>query len=177
MIYPPKKTQSETVGFIVIILMVMIIGVIFLGISLKKQPTITATDSEIANFLVTSARYTSDCAKDYEPNYREIGEVIADCYQNSACLDGRTTCLVLNKTYTEMLTNFRPSGKVLSYYKLSFYYVQNLTQTASEGTSFANEVTFGNSSGCASKRAGRNYISLASGNGYALEQLEVCLAS
>ena len=177
MITRSKKTQSETIGFIVIILMVMIIGVIFLGFSLKKQPTVEATDSEIANFLVTSARYTSDCAKDYEPNYREMSDVISDCYQNSACLDGRTTCFVLNKTYTEMLTNFRPSGKVLNYYKLSFYYVQNITQTVADGTKFANEVAFGNSSGCASKRAGRNYISLSSGNGYALEQLEVCLAS
>lgn len=177
MINQSKKTQSETVGFIVIILMVMIIGVIFLGISLKKQPTVEATDSEIANFLVTSARYTSDCAKDYEPNYREMIDVISDCYQNSACLDARTVCSVLNQTYTEMLINFRPSGKVLSYYKLSFYYVQNMTQTPADGTRFANEISFGNSSGCASKRAGRNYISLPSGTGYALEQLEVCLAS
>jgi hypothetical protein len=169
-----RKSQSETVGFIVIVLMVMIVGVIFLGISLRKQPTAIATDAEISNFLITSGKYTTDCAKDYEPNYRDLQEVIADCYQNKLCLDERNTCFVLNKTLSEMLKNFRPSGKVLSYYRASFYYTENISDSSeSRKTIFGNEISSGEASSCISKKAGRNYINLASG--YAVEELEVCL--
>lgn len=171
------KGQSETIGFIVIILMVMIIGVIFLGIAIKPKGGVIATDSEIANFLITSLEFRTDCAKDYEPNYLYLKEVVSECYSsNTQCLDGRDVCFVLNKTYSEMLTNFRPSGKVLSYYKLGFYYLANLSRPISTGTKFGTEIVWGNSSTCSSKRAARKETSLNPPGGI-VEQLEVCLAS
>jgi hypothetical protein len=170
-----RRAQSETVGFVIIILLVMIIGVIFLGISLKPKPHSIAVDAEISNFLITSAKYTSSCAKDYEPNYRTLGDLVADCYQNIACLDGTSSCNLLNQTYSEMLKSYRPSGRVLSYSKLSFYYLENASAPVERGTKFGSEIIFGNSSTCVSKRYGRNYISLSQGS--AVEQLEVCLVS
>lgn len=173
----PNKGQSETVGFIIIILMVMIIGVIFLGISLRPKIGVIATDSEISNFLITSLEYRTDCAKDYEPNYLYLRDIVSECYSsNIKCLDGQNPCLILNKTYSEMMTNFRPSGKVLSYYKLGFYYLTNLSMPILTGTKFGSEIIWGNASSCSSKRAARKETSLNPPGGI-VEQLEVCLAS
>lgn len=172
-----KNSQQETVGFIVIVLMVMILGVILLGLSLRKgQYEVIATDSEIANFLSASAEYKTTCALDYEPHYRILGDVAVDCYSNDrACLDGRKSCSVLNDTYKEIIANFRPGGTPLVYYKLSFYYQANLNESLGEAHRFGDIIESGNISKCSSKRAGRNDISIG-GEGNIIELLEVCLA-
>ena len=58
-----KKGQQEMVGFIVIVLIIVIAGVIFLGIYLRGDKKINTLDAEISNFLIASSRYTSDCYK------------------------------------------------------------------------------------------------------------------
>ena len=86
------RSQQETIGFIVIVLMVIIVGIIFLGISLRKGTReVVAVDAELANFLSASSSYVTDCAKDYEPNYGKLGDVVEDCYNNDRkCLDGKS---------------------------------------------------------------------------------------
>jgi hypothetical protein len=170
-----KKSQSETVGFIVIILLVMIIGVIFLGIALKPKGGVVTIDAELSNFLTAAGKYTSDCARDYQPNYRSVNDLVSDCYNGFSCLDLRKACDVLNSTYAGMLENFRPGSSELSYYSLAIKYVQNASVEFEEGVGFGYIIFKGNPLDCASKRAGRSYISLSSGQ--ALVQLEVCLAS
>jgi hypothetical protein len=170
-------SQQETIGFIIIILMVMIVGVIFLGLSLRKgNYEVVAVDAEIANFLSASAAYKTDCALDYEPNYRTLGEVAVDCYNNNrACLNEKNSCEVLNSSYKDILKNFRPGGKPTSYYKLSFYYQVNISESLGDARRFGDIIEKGNSSLCVSRRAGKNDISLG-GQGNIVELLEVCLA-
>jgi len=164
------------VGFIIIILMVMIIGVIFLGISLRKSVQgsgVEATDAEISNFMSASLGYVTDCAKDYEPNYRTIEDVIDDCYAKRSCADGRKTCDVLNKTYSEILPNFKPAGSQISAYRMNFYYLQNASADVGESERLDMGFYSGNMDTCQSRKAGMTSISI--GEGYIAEVLEVCL--
>lgn len=173
-----KNSQQETIGFIVIILMVMIASIIFLGLSLRKGTyEVVAVDAEIANFLSASAAYKTECALDYEPNYKTLGDLAVNCLSNNAdCLDGKKVCDVLNQSYKDILNNFRPAGKPALYYKLSFYYQSNLSESLSNARRFGDIIEAGNSSLCSSRRAGRNDISIG-GQGNVVELLEVCLES
>jgi hypothetical protein len=171
-----KRAQSETVGFVLIILIVMVVGVVFLGISIRNKPNVVvSSDAELANFLSASVKYTTDCARSYEADYRSLEDSIADCYSNAVCLDSRSSCFVLNKTYSEMLQNLRPGGKELSYYKLAFYYTLNSSEDVDRSNEFTSSIISGNSSQCGSKRASRNYVSVSSGT--IIQELSVCLAS
>ena len=171
-----KKSQSEAVGFVVIILLVVIIGVIFLGISLRKSSEVITTDARIANFLSASFDYktSSSCYQESEPFYRSLGDTAKDCYAqiggstSAICPNGETPCSFLNMTYTEMLSRFMPAG-TLNYYKLSFTY----NSSAAEKT--FQKIEWGASSKCISRKAGRNYISLGSGEEI-IAELDICEA-
>ena len=169
-----KKAQHEMTGFVIIIVMVMIIGVIFLGISLRKHQPIVTIDSEISNFLIASDAMTSDCAQTYEPNYRTLEELAIDCYSVKSCLDSRNACDVLKTTYNELLPKFKPAGTIKSY-KMIFYFQQGSNESEIRPSSFltlASDQNQANST-CSSKRAGKNIISVSGGE--IVQDLEICL--
>jgi hypothetical protein len=169
-----KKAQQEIVGFMIIILIVVIIGVIFLGIFLRKSPGVITDDAEISNFLISSGKYTSQCYKDYEPNYRSLEELAADCYANKDCGNGESSCDELKKEYGEMLSRLWTAGenRPIKYYKLAFSYEENLNET--NGKEFL-QIKEGNVSYCKyNRRMGSNTINSASGD-ISIE-LEVCKA-
>jgi hypothetical protein len=159
----------------VIIVMVMIIGVIFLGIFLRKNKPIVTIDAEISNFLISSAAYTSDCAQDYEPNYRSVEELAVACYAAKGCLDGRNSCDVLRDFYNEMLPKLRPAGTINSY-KMNFAFLQEGNESEALPTPFLSIKSAGIdvTQTCSSTRAGRNIISISGGD--IIQELELCLA-
>lgn len=167
-----RKAQHEMTGFIIIIVLVMIIGVIFLGIFLRKTAPIVVIDAETSNFLISSASLTSDCAYNYEPNYRTVEELAVDCYDKKDCLDGRNSCDVLTSIYTEILPKFRPAGTLVSY-KMSFSFTQSDNETETRSDVFM-KIDSGNMTSCDSKRSGRNMISIEGGD--IIQQLDICLA-
>ncbi len=170
-----KKSQSEAVGFIVIVLLVMIVGVIFLGISLRQDDSgVVTTDSEISNFLSAASSYTTSCAIEHEFDYRTLENLAGDCYKGKSCLNGKSSCDMLNSTYSDMLKNFRPGGTPLGYYKLTFSYAQNSSSSAEDRIKFGKEIIYGNGLGCVSKRAGEKGISF--NDGEIVEILETCVA-
>lgn len=154
-----KKTQSEAVGFVIIILIVIVIGVIFLGISLRKDKGVVTQDARIANFLSASLSYTTSCSKDYEGNYQPMDYVIGLCSRNGKCLDGNLACNILNQTYSEITPKFEASG-IVNYYKLSFgFKVSNESDTSTQERSREfYSVSGGDLAKCASKRSGRSFI-------------------
>lgn len=169
-----RKThaQQEIIGFMIILLIVVVIGVIFLGIYLREDKPIVKEDAEIANFLSASARYTSDCYKDNEPNYRTLEDLAVDCYRNTlgvTCPNSATSCYVLNATYDWMLKKLWPAGKdrPVKYTHLTLSYGDNSSQVSK-----FLELKSGNSSNCGTIKAGSNSINLDGGN---IEvELEVC---
>lgn len=170
-----KQGQQEIVGFMIIILIVIIVGVIFLGIYIRNDKPIVKDDAELRNFLSASMRYTTECYKDNEPNYRTLQDLSGDCYQKGSqkitCPDGKDSCQVLNSTYNWMLTKLWPSGKdrPIKYTKMSFQYVQNTS--SSEGNIYMR-IKQGNESGCLTIKSAQTAISLDEGK--VLVQMEIC---
>jgi hypothetical protein len=164
------KAQQEMAGFILIVLMIIIIGVIFLGIFLKKSQTIETIDSEISNFLTASLKYTSNCALEYEPNYQTVKELVEMCFGKSKCLDNQDACETLKSVYGAMIVKFMPAGTI-DYYKIGFYH-QNAINNSAERKSITS-LESGNYSKCPIKRGGQTVYSAASG-GYVFAELEIC---
>lgn len=168
-----KSGQSEAVGFIIIILLVIIVGVIFLGISLRDRKQVVTADAELANFLSASQSYTSDCYKDSVPFYRSLSELVRDCFKQTSvvCPENMNACSMVNKTYSTMLSRFMPSG-TLSYYKMSIYYQSNNNDTHSAKTNVIEDIVFGEAIKCSSIRTGRSDVP-----GDITIELEICTAT
>ena len=177
-----RKGQQETVGFVIIIMIVMILGVIFMGISLRnKGKGVVTIDAEISNLIIASSSYTTDCYKDNEPNYRTLGDLSKDCYQRTfgqiTCPGGRTSCDILNETYSGILKRFKPAG-LIGYSRLEIYYLPRSEDNETlEDAPLAKkerimELVQGNPSSCAVKRSGRSQISADEGSIFT--ELEIC---
>ena len=97
-----KKAQHEMVGFVIIVILVTVIGVILF--SLMIRPAENKSNSiEISNLLQTSMYYTTECAISYIPQYKDTQDLVKSCYKNERCLDSRMACEVLNKTLEKIL--------------------------------------------------------------------------
>lgn len=174
-----KKAQQETIGFVIIIMIIMIIGTIFLGIWLRanKQSGIYTESKEVADFLGASLSQTTECYKDSESDLKYLGELIRYCDENQeiTCPNEENACDYINKTYTLMLQRFKPAG-ILGYYKLQIYYkpyTENNTETSEDTSNRAIlEIRYGNIADCSVKIAGNTPID--SGNGDYIVNLETC---
>jgi len=71
-----KKAQNEIVGFVLIIVIVSVIGVIFLSLMIGRGEPIRQDSVQISNLLASSMYYTSDCAVNYIPNYKDGQDLI-----------------------------------------------------------------------------------------------------
>ncbi len=103
-----KKGQEEMVGFVVIVVLVAIVSVVLLGISFREKTPSTGRDSsEIYQFLESMMGYTTDCALQYEPDYSELSELIAECNSNSAiiCTNEENVCDKAETSIKEILSS------------------------------------------------------------------------
>jgi hypothetical protein len=99
-----NKAQQEIVGFTLIVVIIVIIGLIFLVITMGKDEGNSFNKAErISKLLSSSMYYTTDCAKDYVPNYRNLQELIVACYNTKKCSDNREPCIVLNDTLKNII--------------------------------------------------------------------------
>jgi len=97
------KAQHEIAGFVVIIIIVSIVGLIFLSLSIGKGEVKKKTSVEISDFLQASMYYTTECADSYIPNYEDMQDLIKSCYKNEKCLNDEMACEVLNKTFSSLI--------------------------------------------------------------------------
>jgi len=125
-LFSSKRSQHETMGFIVIVSLVIIVGVIFLGIKMNQpNKANTYQDSQIINFLSASSKYTSDCFENHEP--LTLNDLKEKCYRNGdeRCTsnDVMTLCELLNDTYSKMLATswLIDDGSPTRYYELKVY--------------------------------------------------------
>lgn len=128
-----KKAQEEIVGFVAIVLVVVVIGVLFLGLTLQKAPDNQTKSTQIGSFLDSARLYTSNCALDYTPNYASLQDLLGDCYQKRGeqCLDGRDICTVLNQTVKDILDESWPVNQdsAKKGYEFSATFSQNATDS------------------------------------------------
>ncbi len=131
-----KKAQEEIVGFVVIVLLVVVVGVLYLGFTLQNAPDNQQKSTEISSFLDSAMLYTTDCAFGYQPNYASLKDLIGNCYQQAGeqCLDGREVCSTLNQTMKSVLDASWPVSQDGSKkgYEFDAFYALNTTNSANQ---------------------------------------------
>jgi len=116
-----KKAQEEILGFVLIILLVIVGGVIFLAITLNK-PVEEQQSLEAENLLQTVLSYTTNCAIQFEPQYDSIQDLIGDCYSGFSCSNlGANSCEVLNSSLNSILTASLGNVEILKTSKITAY--------------------------------------------------------
>ena len=116
-----NKGQEEIVGFVVIVVLVVIIGLIFLGISLRNTDRNERSSDEIGSFLLALRPYTTSCV--YQGYRQSIDELISLCKGGRVC-DGGNSCEILKKELEGIMnqSSFIVSeGSAYTYYELRVY--------------------------------------------------------
>ena len=147
----------------------MILGVIFLGISLRnKEKPVFVEDAELGNFLSSTLKYTTDCYKDHDSDFKTLEELASMCYLGTTvnCPNGKTSCKVLEEDFKALLEVYKPAGIV------QYSYLSMLYNDSSKHERFLN-LSLGNQTLCSSKRATRQEIDASKGS--IIAELEVCL--
>jgi hypothetical protein len=98
-----RSGQEEIVGFVVIIVIVAIALVILLWFLLNSSSGNAVEDFEVESFIQTALQYTTDC-EDYV-EFLSVQNLIVSCEEQGKCLDGQDSCVVLNKTLTDIVEN------------------------------------------------------------------------
>lgn len=73
-----KKAQQELVGFVLIVVIVTIIGIVFLALTLAKKQE--SNSIEVSNLLQATMYYTTECSSDYGP--RQVEDLIREVNKN-----------------------------------------------------------------------------------------------
>ena len=175
------RSQHEAMGFVIIVALVIIVGVIFLGIQMNKDSTPQQyKDSNIMNFLIASSKYTSDCFENHEP--LTLNDLKEKCYNNQKCSREGVevdSCIYLNETYSDMLSKswLIYEGSPIKYYELKINYRGTCNDSLTINPSSELEIQAGNSSQCSfsSKKIGQESFPISgSGEGCIVSELMIC---
>jgi hypothetical protein len=103
-----RKAQHEIAGFVLIVLVVSVVGVVFFTLSFGKGDVSRQTSLEVSHLLGAAMYQTSECAVGYIPNYRDLQTLIKDCRKEKLgnpiiCLDEKNVCEVLEKELKESI--------------------------------------------------------------------------
>ena len=115
----PKKSQSEMVGFVLIVVLVVIAVMVFLVISIRNDSG-DATDSlEVENLMGAVLDYTTDCAIVWVPNYDTIEDLIVSCSENDYCDSlNQSACDYLNETLRDVMVDLIGTEATVSAYQV-----------------------------------------------------------
>ncbi len=103
-----KKSQEEMIGFVLIIVLVAVIGLIFLVISVNQDSEMLES-KEVESFLQSSLSYTTSCKISIQNE--SFQDLIKDCYQNKNC-NQTHSCEILNNTAKNLIeSSFQISEK------------------------------------------------------------------
>ena len=94
-----KKAQEEMVGFAFIIIIVAVILIIFVSLAMNK-PEEQPESYEVDSFIQALLQSTTDCEDRFE--HLTVQRLISRCSDNSVCIDGRSTCDVLEEDLSEI---------------------------------------------------------------------------
>ncbi len=169
-----KSSQSETVGFVLIILIVGVIVMIFLWFLFTGKPMDDYTSTDMSDLLISSMLYTTNCSTTFIPEYKSGQELVKECHKNAGelCIDGRTVCKALNdtiRTTIAQVLDVSEDSPIKAFSLNITYYVK--------GSSIPREKVLptysqGNFKNCSSSYGG--YSSIYSQPGYIEVKLQVC---
>ena len=152
-----KRGQEEIVGFVLIMVIMAIVFLIFLGISIRRNTEGVGSESaEIYQFLESSMEFTTSCLYSSAPDYLTLGELFEYCYNGNKCLDGKSSCEILNNTLKGILKgswNVEDESNVKGYELLAVYDLSSSSQ--------AKEIISLKEGSCAGFVKGASYINPA----------------
>ena len=174
-----KRAQHEIVGFVLIILLVSVIGIVLLGLGFSGEDE-GSTSLEISNLLESSMYFTTDCAVNYVPQYRDIQDLIKECYKDISgsfvdCLDERKVCKALDSEFKRIIdSGLRVhEDSPNKAYRLIIYFDSIGDSPDEQILDFENGIF----SNCTSVVGGNHLIAVSSfGSGTINVELEVCKA-
>lgn len=119
-----KRAQHEIVGFVLIVVIVVVIGLILLVFYLR-QPSIRTKSLNVQNFLQASMLYTTSCYLSIEP--LDLQELIKSCYKSERCSNEEMACEVLNETLSELAHEswLVSPDKPENAYSMDIYYAED----------------------------------------------------
>ena len=167
-----KKAQHEMVGFVLIVVIVAVVGVIFLSFSVGRGGS-KVNSAEIGNLLEASMSYTTDCTVSFTPQYKDLQELVKSCYRNEQCLNGQSACESLEDNLKRVIDIGLDVGEdgVNKAYKLDVYY----RALQSENRDGILNVSEGDYSNCKSEIGASHQILISSiSSGSINLELEVC---
>lgn len=142
-----KKCQQEMVGFIIIVVLIMVAGLIFFLISLRQDNSETQS-SDLYNFIYSSLVYTTDCAPVVIPQYSSLSDLIKECFDGQSCTNlKKNSCDYLNETIGKILEDFRRTKNDVRGYQLDLLYnstteLRNLIPSFIYGSCVQGDVFF-----------------------------------
>jgi len=100
-----KLAQHEMVGFVLIVLIVTVIGIVFLSIMFGQNDAKKISSAEVSNLLSAAMYFTTDCSISYSPEYENIRDLISECYEDPQedCQDGRKVCDILEPILEDLI--------------------------------------------------------------------------
>jgi hypothetical protein len=124
-----KKAQQEIVGFIIIMVIVIVIGLFFLVFWIKQYPA-SYSSVNVQNFLKSSMRVTTDCK--FSIDFLDLEDAIRGCYENKVCSNGISSCDTLNQTFLDLIDKswVISNESSTSAYSLLINYEQNESSQA-----------------------------------------------
>ncbi|MGB9708036.1 MAG: hypothetical protein ACPLXC_01780 [Candidatus Pacearchaeota archaeon] len=105
-----KKAQEEVMGFVIIILLVIIIGLVFFAFSLRQGTVVEPEKAELDDFINSMLVYTSNC--EISAKNQTIRELARQCNNNpnKKCGNNQEVCDLLNNTLKDMFEKLQGAG-------------------------------------------------------------------
>jgi len=163
-----KKAQHEIVGFILIVVIVIVIGLFLLVFYLRQEP-IRYESRNVQNFLQASMRYTTDCIVSIEP--LDLQDLIKSSYKNQKCLNQEMANTVLNNTLPELVSeSWQVSeDRPVNAYIMNLYY----EELVNDEKGARQEILILEQGNCTGNKAGaRHLIPYSPGN--IILEMDVC---
>lgn len=164
-----KRSQHEIVGFVLIVVIVVVIG-LFLLVFYLRQPTLETKSLNVQNFLQASMLYTTECSLSID--FLELQELTKSCKENEICKNGKPACEVLNTTLSQLIyTSWAVSEeKPVKAYSLNLAYEEKIrNETLSEDILNLEK---GNCTGSSSRAGAEHFLYHMSGN--IVIAMEIC---
>lgn len=122
-----KKAQHEIVGFILIVVIVVVLG-LFLLVFYLRQPAVEHKSLDVQNFLQASMEYTTECSLSIEP--LNLEDLTKSCYKNERCLNEKMACGVLGDALSKLVHEswLVSSEQPVNTYTLDVYYEESLLE-------------------------------------------------
>lgn len=102
-----NKGQEEITGFVLVIIVVSVVGMLLLTLTLRNDDNTVQLDSfTVRQFLDSSMKVTSDCSIRSNVDYASLDDLIRTCYSNpgNVCYNsGKQVCEIMNDTLNDVL--------------------------------------------------------------------------